>query len=67
MIERCPYCGKRHETGDAIYFDTPIKMCPEVPENMIVPYNKEPVTVYGPQGERFESYRYVLAGLEKRA
>ena len=64
MIERCALCHKEHETGgDFSFGGVPFKTCPELREDMIVPLRKEPVVIHGPQGEVFESYRYVLAGM----
>lgn len=64
MVEVCGVCRKPHETGgDVSYFGMSIKWCPEVPENTFIPIDKIPVVIYGPQRERFESYRYQLEGL----
>ena len=66
MIERCDLCGNRHETGgDYSFGGIPWKGCPEVPEDTLVLMRKEKesVVIHGPQGKRWESYRYVLAGM----
>lgn len=63
MIEVCGWCHKAHETGGDLIGGIPFKTCPDIPEDTFVPMNKVPVVIHGPQGEVFESYRYVVAGM----
>lgn len=65
MIERCPLCGKQHETGEFSFGGVPYKICPSVPENFVVPMQKVPLAIHGPNGEVFQFYKYVIGGMPR--
>lgn len=65
MIELCHLCRKQHETGGDVSFgDIPFRVCPEVPVGTLIPLRKIPITLYSPEGDKFETglFRYELAG-----
>ncbi len=45
MIERCNYCGERHETepegGSLTFGDIPMKVCPSVEQGKVWMFNPE--------------------------